>query len=174
MPELYLRVLDRVMTPVLLILTLFLLLRGHNLPGGGFIAGLIAAAAFELQILSRGPDDVQDGIGRFLQPMMGIGLVIALISALTGLFGGIFFKGMWGKFALGNMAIDLGSPVFFDLGVFLVVVSVTTSYLLVLNQAAFRFPLPNGVSAGGATNESGSSPESAPESTPESGQEATR
>ena len=53
MPELYLRLLNRILTPVLLLLALFLLVRGHNLPGGGFIAGLMAAAAFELQILSR-------------------------------------------------------------------------------------------------------------------------
>ncbi len=130
MPELYLRVLDRMLTPVLLVLALFLLLRGHNLPGGGFIAGLMAAAAFELQILSRGVDVVQATIGRFLQPMMGIGLLLAVGAALAGLLQGAFFKGLWGG--------SLGSPVFFDLGVFFVVVSVTTSYILGLNQAAHK------------------------------------
>jgi multisubunit Na+/H+ antiporter MnhB subunit len=58
MPELYLRLLDRVLTPVLLVLAVFLFMRGHNLPGGGFVAGLAAAAAFQLQILARGDDYV--------------------------------------------------------------------------------------------------------------------
>jgi multicomponent Na+:H+ antiporter subunit B len=155
MAELYLRVLDRVMTPILLVLTLFLLLRGHNLPGGGFIAGLTAATAFELQILSRGPDVVQDSLGRYLQPMMGIGLLISVLSALFGLVDGVFFTGIWGKFVLGTTTIDLGSPVFFDLGVFLVVMSVTTSYLLGLNQAAFHQPRPNGAPQNGNGNGAG-------------------
>lgn len=136
MPELYLRLLDRVMTPVLLLLALFLLLRGHNLPGGGFIAGLMAAAAFELQILGRGVDVVQQSIGRLLQPMMGLGLLVAVSSALAGIFRGVFFINVWGDILPGKMEYVLGSPVTFDIGVFFVVVSVTTSYLLGLNQAA--------------------------------------
>ncbi len=136
MPELYLRLLDRVMTPVLLILALFLLLRGHNLPGGGFIAGLMAAAAFELQILGRGVDVVQQSIGRFLQPMIGLGLLLAVSSALAGIFQGVFFTSLWVDVLPGKMEYVLGSPVTFDIGVFFVVVSVTTSYLLGLNQAA--------------------------------------
>ncbi len=137
MPELYLRLLDRVMTPVLLLLALFLLLRGHNLPGGGFIAGLMAAAAFELQILGRGVDDVQQSIGRFLQPMIGMGLLVAVTSAVAGIFvRGTFFANIWGDILPGGLEYILGSPVTFDIGVFFVVVSVTTSYLLGLNQAA--------------------------------------
>ena len=136
MSELYLRLLDRVMTPVLLLLALFLLLRGHNLPGGGFIAGLMAAAAFELQILGRGVGTVQQSIGRFLQPMMGMGLLLAVSSALAGIFRGVFFAGLWGDILPGGLEYVLGSPVTFDFGVFFVVVSVTTSYLLGLNQAA--------------------------------------
>ena len=136
MPELYLRLLDRVMTPVLLLLALFLLLRGHNLPGGGFIAGLMAAAAFELQILGRGVDVVQQSIGRFLQPMIGLGLLLAVSSALAGIFRGVFFTSLWGDVLPGKLEYVLGSPVTFDIGVFFVVVSVTTSYLLGLNQAA--------------------------------------
>lgn len=136
MPELYLRLLDRLMTPILLILALFLLLRGHNLPGGGFIAGLMAAAAFELQILGRGVDEVQESLGRFLQPLMGLGLLVAVSSALAGIFRGVFFKGLWGDILPGGLEYVLGSPVIFDVGVFCVVVSVATSYLLGLNQAA--------------------------------------
>lgn len=134
MPELYLRLLDRVLTPVLLMLAVILFLGGHNHPGGGFIAGLIVAAAFQLQILSRGEAFVRHAIGKHLSTLMGAGLTIALLSALFGFVQGGFFKGVWGKIALGAVAIDLGTPFFFDLGVFLVVLSVVTSYILGLNE----------------------------------------
>ncbi|NJN81066.1 MAG: hypothetical protein HC802_01445 [Caldilineaceae bacterium] len=68
MPELYLRVLDRVLTPVLMLVAVYLLLRGHNLPGGGFIAGLVATVALELQIISRGDAYVRNRIGPYLHP----------------------------------------------------------------------------------------------------------
>jgi multicomponent Na+:H+ antiporter subunit B len=135
MPELYLRLLDRIMTPVLLLLAIFLLLRGHNLPGGGFIAGLAAAAAFELQILSRGDRYVRRAIGPYLHPLIGLGLFLAALAALIGIRGGGFFKGVWGEWYLGNVEIELGTPMLFDLGVFFVVISVTTSYLLELSRS---------------------------------------
>jgi multicomponent Na+:H+ antiporter subunit B len=134
MPELYLRVLDRVLTPVLRILALWLLLRGHNWPGGGFIAGLAAAASIQLQILSRGDDYVRRYIGPSLHPMTGNGLLMAYLAAIGGLFSGAFFEAIWWHIELGPLDIELGTPMIFDLGVFLVVVSVVTTYLLGLSR----------------------------------------
>ena len=133
MPELYLRLLDRVLTPVLLLLAVILLLAGHNSPGGGFIAGLVVAAAFELQILSRGDQAVRASIGRYLQPLMGVGLLLAVTAATMGLLQGGFFKGVWWEGHLGPLTLELGTPQLFDTGVFLVVLSVVTSYLLGLS-----------------------------------------
>jgi multicomponent Na+:H+ antiporter subunit B len=138
MPELYLRLLARILGPFLVVLTLFLLLRGHNLPGGGFIAGLLAAATLELQILSTGDQNVRGRIGRFLQPGIGVGLLVALFAALLGLLGQGIFQGIWWKISIGPLVIDLGTPLIFDIGVFITVVAVTTSYLLGLSQAAER------------------------------------
>jgi multicomponent Na+:H+ antiporter subunit B len=138
MPELYLRILDRVLTPVLIMLALFLLLRGHNLPGGGFIAGLMAAAAFQLQILSRGDGTVRREVGHYLQPATGLGLLIAAGAGTIGVFGHDFLKGVWWHLHVGFLEIEIGTPVIFDLGVFLVVVSVGISYLLELNKASER------------------------------------
>jgi multicomponent Na+:H+ antiporter subunit B len=138
MPELYLRLLARVLGPFLVALTLFLLLRGHNLPGGGFIAGLLAAATLELQILSTGDQNVRRRIGRFLQPGIGVGLLIAVFAALLGLLGEGIFQGIWWKIPVGPLVIDLGTPLIFDIGVLITVVAVTTSYLLGLSQAAER------------------------------------
>jgi multicomponent Na+:H+ antiporter subunit B len=136
MPELYLRLLDRILTPILMLLAAFLFFRGHNEPGGGFIAGLVAAAAIQLQILSRGDAYVRARIGRYVQPLTGIGLVMAAIAALLGFRGGGFFKSIWTSVAIGETTLDFGTPVLFDLGVLLVVVSVVTSYLLALSRSS--------------------------------------
>jgi multicomponent Na+:H+ antiporter subunit B len=127
--------LDRILTPILLVLALWLFFRGHNEPGGGFIAGLAAAAAFQLQILSRGDTYVRGLVGPYLQPMTGIGLALTTVAALMGLFAGDFFKGMWLFLHIGRFELELGSPQLFDLGVFLVVVSVVVSYLLSLGHS---------------------------------------
>lgn len=134
MPELYLRLLDRLLTPVLLLLAIILLLAGHNSPGGGFIAGLVVAAAFELQILSRGDQYVRNALGSYLQPIMGVGLLMAVSAALIGILQGGFFKGVWWKGHLGPLTLELGTPMLFDIGVFCVVFSVVTSYLLGLSD----------------------------------------
>ena len=137
MPELYLRFLNRILTPVLLLLSLYLLFRSHNLPGGGFIAGLMAAAAFQLQILSRGHDRVRRTIGPYLNSGIGLGLAIAICSGIVGLLDGFFFKGVWFSLNLPLLGyLKIGTPVIFDLGVFLVVVSVATSYLLGLSRVS--------------------------------------
>jgi multicomponent Na+:H+ antiporter subunit B len=133
--ELYLRVLDRLLTPVLLVLAIVLLLAGHNAPGGGFIGGLVVASAFLMQIIARGDDFVRNLIGRHLQLVMGIGLVLAVFSALLGLLEGTFFKAIWWKAKIGALDLELGTPMFFDIGVFLVVSAVVTSYLLELSRA---------------------------------------
>ena len=137
MPELYLRLLNRILTPVLLLLALFLLFRGHNLPGGGFIAGLMAASAFQLQILSRGHVRVRLTIGPYLNSSIGLGLALAVLAGVTGLLKGSFFEGVWFSLALPLLGyLKLGTPIIFDLGVFLVVVSFATSYLLGLSRVS--------------------------------------
>jgi len=137
MPELYLRLLNRILTPVLLLLALYLLFRGHNLPGGGFIAGLMAAAAFQLQILSRGHRRVRRAVGPYLNSGIGLGLAVAICAGFVGLLVGTFFKGIWFSLHLPLLGdLKLGTPVIFDLGVFLVVASVTTSYLLGLSRVS--------------------------------------
>lgn len=132
MPELYLRLLDRVLTPILLLLAAYLFLRGHNEPGGGFIAGLAAAAAIQLQILSVGDEPVRDRYGRYLHPLAGLGLLIALVAAIMGLLDGGYFRSLWAKVQLGEVELELGTPLLFDVGVFLVVFAVIVSFLLTL------------------------------------------
>ena len=65
--------------------------------------------------------------------MMGFGLLLAAVAASLGILYGGFFKGVWWHIPLGIIEFDFGTPVAFDIGVFLVVVSVVTSYLLGLS-----------------------------------------
>lgn len=138
MVELYLRLVDRILTPLLLLISIVLLLRGHNLPGGGFIAGLLASAALALQILAYGAAIVRKRIGPLLQPTIGIGLLLAVGSALVGVFtSGAFFRSVWWHFTFLGREIEIGTPVVFDVGVFLTVAGVTVTFLLGLSESVF-------------------------------------
>ena len=134
MTELYLRLLDRFLTPILILLAIFLLVRGHNNPGGGFIAGLMVAAVLQLLIMGGGEARIRTTLGKYLHPMMGFGLLIAVFSGVVGLTEGAFLKGVWWHIPLGPYSFDFGTPVAFDIGVFLVVISVVTSFLLGLSR----------------------------------------
>lgn len=141
MVELYLKVIDRILTPLLLVISVVLLLRGHNLPGGGFIAALLASAAIALQILAYGAPNVRSRIGPWLQPVIGIGLLLAVGSALFSMFAaGAFFRSIWWEFELLGQHFEIGTPMFFDFGVFLVVTGVTVSLLLGLSESVFDTP----------------------------------
>jgi multicomponent Na+:H+ antiporter subunit B len=117
--------------PVQYVFSIYLLLRGHNLPGGGFIGGLVLASALVLRAMvdpARAP--------KFdLIALSGIGLLVALVSAaMPWLVGDTFFTGLWGgQIWLPTLGkIKLGTPLLFDIGVFLVVTGVAAKLLLVL------------------------------------------
>lgn len=134
MIEIYLRLVDAILTPVLVMLALLLFLRGHDYPGGGFIAGLVVAAAIELHILACGAPLVRKQIGAALLPLAGMGLLLAVSAALLGLYGGGFFKGLWTEFYAAGLKIKLGTPQLFDLGVMLVVIGMAITFLLNLSE----------------------------------------
>lgn len=107
--------------PILWTVALWLLLRGHNAPGGGFIAGLVAASAFVLQILSGGWLSINKKIRENLFEIAGLGLGISVLSAaFSFLKGNPFMTGSWTSI----FGVEVGTPVIFDVGVFLVVFSV--------------------------------------------------
>lgn len=134
MTEIYLRFVDYILTPVLVMIAILLFLRGHDYPGGGFIAGLMVAAAIELHILARGAPEVSRQFGGYLLPLVGMGLLTAVSAALIGLYGGGFFKGVWAEFYFLEMKFKVGTPQMFDLGVMLVVVGMAITFLLNLSE----------------------------------------
>jgi multicomponent Na+:H+ antiporter subunit B len=118
-------------------LSLFLLWRGHNEPGGGFIGGLVAASAAALQGIAFGPAAARRML--WLPPVgvAGVGLAVALLSILPSAFAGLPpMEALWAKIDLGAGAyIPLGTPLMFDVGVFLVVVGAVVALIAALEHA---------------------------------------
>lgn len=118
--------------PVFLLFSLFLLVRGHNEPGGGFTGGLVAASGLCLYGLAYGPNAVRQAVRMDLRKLIGVGLAIALFAALIAVVQGRpFFAGVWVELNLGlRQPVKLGTPLLFDIGVYLVVVSMTLTIVM--------------------------------------------
>jgi multicomponent Na+:H+ antiporter subunit A len=127
-----LRLMTDVLAPILLLTSLWLLLRGHDAVGGGFIGGLTAGAAAVLLYLSQGHERLWQSSWFRTLPLIGIGLIIAATYGLAGLSTtGNFLAG--GKARLPGGIIVANSLVF-DIGVFLVVVGLVVAILRHLGQ----------------------------------------
>lgn len=126
----------RLLTPMILLFSAFLLLRGHQLPGGGFIGGLIAASAFGLYLLAFDARQTRGLLRIDPRNLVSLGLIVALGSGLMGMAKGApFFTARWGSFQVANLGrIDLGSPLFFDFGVYLVVLGSALTMLITLME----------------------------------------
>jgi multicomponent Na+:H+ antiporter subunit B len=127
MNSLILRTASVYLHPLLLVFSVFLLLRGHNEPGGGFVGGLVAAAAFCLQMIAFDVQTARRMLGADPRLLVALGLLMAVVAGLFPLLGGKpFLTGIWFDLSLlGMTKIHLGSPLLFDLGVYNVVIGVT-------------------------------------------------
>jgi multicomponent Na+:H+ antiporter subunit B len=111
----------RLILPLLLVFAVFLFLRGHNAPGGGFAGGLVASAAFALHALANGVPATRRLLAVEPRSLIGSGLLAALCSAALPLFAGEpFMTGLWLPHPLPVLG-KIGTPVLFDAGVFMVV-----------------------------------------------------
>ena len=125
----------RLLISILLLFAIFLLVRGHNAPGGGFIAGLVVASAVGLYALAFDIRSARSLLRVHPRTIIAVGLLIAVLSALPGMFSGDpFMTGIWIDFSVGGESVKLGTPLLFDLGVFLVVVGMATIALLWLAE----------------------------------------
>lgn len=136
MNSVILRTAIRFLMPLLLMFSVFLLVRGHNQSGGGFAGGLVAAAAFALYSLSHGAVSTRSVLRVPPTLLIASGLLISLLSGMVGLlFGRPFLTGMWSYLNLpGFGSIEIGTPVFFDIGVYLLVTGVTLMLVLTLEE----------------------------------------
>ncbi|MEK6476770.1 Na+/H+ antiporter subunit B [Catalinimonas sp. 4WD22] len=114
-----------ILLPVFIMISVYVFFRGHNQPGGGFIAALIASIGFILHMMAFGIDKTQKKyrINAFM--LIGSGLLSALSAALLPLFlGQHFLEGMWVTFNIPLIG-KVGTPTLFDLGVYLLVIGIT-------------------------------------------------
>lgn len=125
---------SRLLLPLLLLFSLFLLLRGHYDPGGGFVGGLVAASAFILYALTYGTAAVRETLPIGPRRLVGVGLATALVSAMAGLFAGDpVLRGLWLSRPVPALGL-LGTPLLFDVGVYLAVVGVVLTMILTLAE----------------------------------------
>ncbi|WCN07936.1 monovalent cation/H+ antiporter subunit A [Marinomonas mediterranea] len=131
-----LAVISQSLLPLALLVSAYIFLRGHNLPGGGFIAGLITSVAIIQQYVAHGVDWMKDRMKLDYQVMIGSGITI---SALTGVGSWFFdrpFLTSWFDYfylpAIGKF--ELASAMIFDLGVYLTVIGATMLILANLGK----------------------------------------
>ncbi len=136
MSDLILSTATRFLMPLFLTFAVFLLLRGHNEPGGGFIGGLVAAAGFALYSLAYSPGRMMQLLRVGPRTLIGWGLLLAAVSGLPALAAGTpFLTALWAKLHIpGLVNLKVGTPLIFDVGVFLVVVGVVLTVVVALQE----------------------------------------
>ena len=133
-------VLVRLVLPIATLASAYFFLRGHNLPGGGFVAGLVFAAAFILQYIVSGTQWVEAHMRLFPQQLIGFGLFVALLTGIGAIFFGYpFLTTHTAHLTLPWLGeIHLPSAALFDLGVFCAVVGATILILTALAHQSVR------------------------------------
>lgn len=118
--------------PVLLLFSIFILLRGHYLPGGGFVGGLIASIAFVLHAFSNGLSNTKTLLKFHPGFLMPLGLAVAFLSGMAPLLFNLpFMTGLWSPEVFPVLG-SIGSALFFDIGVYLVVIGVTLTIIFTI------------------------------------------
>jgi multicomponent K+:H+ antiporter subunit A len=137
-----LRRVARLVLPIALVLSVYIYWRGHGLPGGGFIAGLVTAVALVLQYMAlgqvRAENLLQGAAGRRFVRWIGVGLGIAWLTGIGAFyFGRPFLTSAHGHPTLPVLGeLPLATAALFDLGVYITVVGSTMLMLSVLGAAS--------------------------------------
>jgi len=114
--------------------SIFVLLRGHYLSGGGFVGGLIASIAFVLHSFAHTTKETLSLFRFSPRTLIPIGLSISLLSALLPVFTGVpFFTGLWLEDSIAVIG-SVGTALVFDIGVYIVVIGVTLTILFTIKD----------------------------------------
>jgi multicomponent Na+:H+ antiporter subunit B len=133
-PSLILSTATRYLLPLMLMFSVFILIRGHNEPGGGFIGGLIASTAYALYAISSGVQNAREALRVEPRSLFAFGLLMAVISGILALFvGEPFMTRQWLEITFPVIG-KLGTPVLFDIGVYFVVIGVMLTIIFNLAE----------------------------------------
>ncbi len=135
MNSLIFRTMAPMLTSLMLIFSVFILLRGHNAPGGGFIGGLIAACAFAIYGIAFGVATARRQLRLEPLSVAGAGLGLATLSGLVSVFHSVpFMTGLWFDLPFLGRSIAVSTVQSFDIGVYLVVFGALAALLLALEE----------------------------------------
>jgi multicomponent Na+:H+ antiporter subunit B len=137
MNSLIFKTVSRFLVGLMLLFSIFLLLRGHNEPGGGFIGGLVAAAGIIVYGIADGPAAIRDILRVDPRVIAMGGLLAALISGLLAApAGAAFLTGLWTFVGAtpDSKGLAIGTPLLFDIGVYLVVVGGVLGMVIALEE----------------------------------------
>lgn len=137
MNSLILNAATRLLVALLLLFSIYMLLRGHNLPGGGFIGGLIGATGFVLYAIAHGCSATRAALRVEPQSIAMVGLGVALAAGVFAVFfGDALFTGQWLFLSAteDDYGLPLSSVLVFDIGVYLVVFGSILTIVLALEE----------------------------------------
>lgn len=125
---------SRYLLLLLLIFSVFLLLRGHNEPGGGFVGGLVAAAAYALYFIANGIQAAKTVVRFDPIKIIAVGLLTAIASTLPSLVAGErFMTAFWIDTGIPFIG-KVGTPLLFDLGIYFLVLGITLCIIFSLAE----------------------------------------
>jgi len=124
MNSVILKIASDVLKPLFLLVSVWLLLRGHNYPGGGFVGGLVAGSALIFKPLSAfSSENLFQQSGNTPYSFLAIGMALILISASIGyITESAILQGLWVKISLPGLDLKLGTPLLFDIGIYFTVI----------------------------------------------------
>ena len=128
---------SRLLVALLTVFSVYMLLRGHNQPGGGFIGGLLAAVGFVIFAIACGTEDARKALRFNPTDIAAVGLGMALFAGLmAAILSDAFFTGQWLfiNATPEDKGIPLSSVLIFDVGVFLVVLGSVLTIVFALEE----------------------------------------
>ncbi|CAN7545949.1 cation:proton antiporter [Devosia sp. Root413D1] len=135
MNSLIFRTIAPLLVAVMLVFSVFVLLRGHNEPGGGFIGGLIAASALTIYGMAMGAGAARTALQLHPLAYAGFGVALAaLAGALSIVFDVPFLTGLWTIFEFDEVEVAISTPMVFDIGVYFVVFGTIAAVALALED----------------------------------------
>ncbi|MDB4872440.1 MAG: Na(+) antiporter subunit [Gemmatimonadales bacterium] len=135
MNTLIFRTIAPIIVVTMLVFSVFVLLGGHNEPGGGFIGGLIGAASTVIYSMAAGVPVARKALRVHPITIAGFGVFIAALSGLVSLAAGVpYLTGLWAFFEVGGSQVALSTPLLFDIGVYCVVFGTLSAIALGLES----------------------------------------